>query len=134
MPTNQQQRFDRALIFVDQALCQLDIRAKVPDVSTRNVDVRLRANHLGLAEHVVDKGPRRRHPLQAPEAGSRRNFLTERTAYTEPAREHQSDLGPSKAPRYCAYAINSSFRSWPIGRTRAEASVGQLVDRRCHPK
>src|SRR5439155_7520921 len=64
----------------------------------------------------------------------RGDVMRERGTRAEPAREHETDLCPAEGPRDRADAADPLARAGAIRGTRAEARVGQLVDRRHLPE
>src|SRR5215218_9182217 len=123
-------RVDRALELLLELAEQLEIAAEMTHVGARDLEIGLGADHLDLAEQVVEERPLRGHAAQALDAFGGAGRLRERGARAEPAGEHQADLSPAEAPRDRADAADPRRRARAIRGTRAEARLGQLVDRR----
>src|ERR1041385_6615671 len=134
MPANQQQRFAGALVFSEQSVGELDVSAEMPDVRARDVRVRLGADHLDLSKHVVDERPSSGHALQSTQTRTGRDFFSQRGTDAEPARQHQTDLCPTKSPWNGADPFDASLRSGPVRGPRSESRVRQLIDWRRHAK
>lgn len=125
---NGEQGLHHLLIFRTELLEELAEVAQFGEIELGDGEIGFGADHLDLAQKVVEEGPGLGHLLQELQSSGFGCRLRKGVARPQPGREHEARLRPTKIVGDRADARHRSGALVPVGGARSEMDVAELFD------